>query len=217
MKNIRLFEGKPILLYPLGTASESKLFSEIMVSTDDQAIADVAQAHGASVPFLRSERNSDDHATIADVVTEVLAFYDKQGRHFDNICCLLPTAVFISVEIIQEAYLKMQQEGLDSIFPVQRFTYPIERALWISKASGKVKMIHPENLRARSQDLPDSYHDCGQFYWARTEAFKREGAFFGSNAGYVELSPLYVHDIDVEEDWEMAEYKFKVLNDIKKF
>jgi pseudaminic acid cytidylyltransferase len=215
-KNIRLFGDKPIMLYPLEAAMESMLFDEIMVSTDDEGIAEMAKVQGAKIPFMRSKKNSDDYATITDVVMEVLEFYDKQGFYFENVCCLLPTAVFITPGVISEAFEKMQLGEFDAIFPIQRFSYPIDRALRVDEL-GKVSMINPENLRVRSQDLPESYHDCGQFYWAKVDAYRREGTFFCPNAGYIEFSSLRVHDIDVEEDWLIAEQKFSVLREIKNF
>jgi pseudaminic acid cytidylyltransferase len=215
-KNIRLFARKPIIQYSILAAKESMLFSEIMVSTDDHEIAEIALQCGASVPFMRSVKNSDDFATLTDVVTEVIDCYEKRGEHFDYLCCFLPTAVFITPEILSEGFDVLRDNKYNTVIPIQRFTYPIERALQIDKSTGRVKMIRPEYAKARSQDLPDAYHDSGQFYWADVNAYKKEKGFFTSNSGFIELSSLEVQDIDIEEDWKIAEYKFRSLEGIRK-
>lgn len=206
-KNIKPFLGKPIIAYSIDVALASNLFSEVMVSTDDEKIAEIAQKHGASVPFLRDSGTADDFATLADVIDEVKNKYGSIGKSFDYGCCLLPTAPLVKVEKLKEAFLLLTDKGLDSVKPVVPFGYPIQRALKMS--GNKVEMIHPEHQRTRSQDLEPAYHDAGQFYWFR---FKK--GLSGAEKGAVVLSDLEVQDIDTENDWKLAEMKYKLLNRI---
>jgi len=209
-KNIRDFMGKPILAYSIDAAVDSGLFDEVMVSTDDAEIADAALKYGATIPFMRSALNSDDHATIADVVIEVVAEYSKMGKKFDSICCILPTAPLISHNRIIEAYQKMLDEKRDSVCPVAAFSYPILRSLEITE-NGELQMIWPEYLRTRSQDLKPAYHDTGSFVWVKTEALLNEKTLWCKNGGAIILPEAEVQDIDSEEDWLLAEIKWNLL------
>ncbi|MEM6964773.1 MAG: pseudaminic acid cytidylyltransferase [Bacteroidota bacterium] len=165
-KNIKHFLGKPIIGYPVASAIHSNIFEEVMVSTDDEEIAATAKTFGASVPFLRSAANADDFATTVDVLLEVVSAYEKQGKVFDNICCIYPTAPFVSSQLLRMAFDKMITYDFDSVFPVIPFGFPIQRAVKIQ--ADKVKLIQPEHLNTRSQDLEKAYHDCGQLYCPST-------------------------------------------------
>lgn len=208
-KNIRDFLGKPVIAYSIQAAAESGLFSEIMVSTDSKEIADIAIAYGAKIPFMRSGLNANDHATVGDVVEEVLQGYQIKQQNYENICCLLPTAPLTSATRITEAYQLMLKHNFDSVFPVCRFSYPIQRALKMTE--GKVEMFQPENFPKRSQDLEPAYHDSGTFYWMKTEEFLKQKRFFAARSGAIILPESEVQDIDTEEDWKMAEIKYKLL------
>lgn len=208
-KNIKPFLGKPIIAYSIEVALKSNLFTEVMVSTDDEQIATIASKYGASVPFLRSEATSNDFATLGDVVEEVLLVYEKQGKFFDNLCCILATAPFINEELLNEAFQLMIKHHYDSVFPVVRYSYPIQRALRMQ--NGKISMFYPENFLKRSQDLEPAYHDSGQFYWMKVEEFKKQKRFFARNSGAIILSETEVQDIDSEEDWKLAEWKYQWL------
>lgn len=210
-KNIRPFLGKPIIAYSIETAIQTNLFQEVMVSTDSHEIAEIAKKYGAVVPFLRSQETSADTAHIAEVVEEVLNEYSKRGYFFDNICCIFATAPLMKSERILEAYRLMISENYDSVFPVVRFSYPIQRALRIKNK--KAEMFNPEYIYTRSQDLEPAYHDAGQFYWMKTDKFLKQKRFFSDNAGVVILSELEAQDIDNEEDWKLAEMKYKIVND----
>lgn len=209
-KNIKPFLGKPIIAYSIEAAIQSGMFAEVMVSTDDEQIAQVAQQFGAKVPFMRSAQTANDYATLADVVEEVLLQYQQMGQQFDAVCCILATAPFIKKERIVEAYHKMLNEHYDAVFPVVRFSYPIQRALRIE--NGRVSMFQPENFSKRSQDLEPAYHDSGQFYWMWVQAFMEQKRFFARNAGAIVLPESEVQDIDTEEDWKIAEMKCRLLN-----
>jgi pseudaminic acid cytidylyltransferase len=208
-KNIKPFLGKPIIAYSIQAALESRLFDEVMVSTDDDEIAFIAKNLGAKIPFLRSTENADDFATTVDVVLEVLDQYEKQDTFFDFGCCIYPTAPFLSPDILQKAFEKMESEQLDSIFPVLPFSFPIQRAVKIN-ANNRIEMFQPEYLNRRSQDLEKAYHDSGQFYWFSISMIQQEKKLWGNNTGVLVLSEMEAHDIDTLEDWKVAEFKYKL-------
>ncbi|MGQ9846376.1 MAG: pseudaminic acid cytidylyltransferase [Bacteroidales bacterium] len=210
LKNIKPFLGKPIIAYSIEAAIQSGLFSEIMVSTDDKQIADIAQTFGATVPFFRSPNTANDFAHIADVIEEVLLTYEKHGKSFDNVCCILATAPLIKPERLIEAYELMLNNNFDSVFPIVKFSYPIQRALRLKE--GNVSMFQPENFAKRSQDLEPAYHDSGQFYWMKVKEFMTQKRFFAKNTGAIILPETEVQDIDSEEDWKIAEIKYKLLH-----
>ena len=211
-KNIRPFLGKPILAYSIEAALASDLFEEVMVSTDDEQIAQVAREYGASVPFRRSPEASDDFATTAQVLEEVLLKYKAQGKSFEVACCLYPTAPFVTAKLLQESYTKLREGGFDTVFPVLKYGYPIWRSLKVEQ--GKAAMNWPEHLASRSQDLPAAFHDAGQFYWLRVNSFLKDKKLFTENSGVIELSELEAQDIDSETDWQLAELKYKLLHKI---
>jgi N-acylneuraminate cytidylyltransferase len=204
-KNIRDFLGKPIIAYSIEVAINSGLFAEVMVSTDDEEIAAVAKNYGAVVPFLRSKENANDFAILADVVEEVLDYYWGQKKDFKYSCCILPTAPLIQLKHLEKAYEMLRRSGHDSVRPVVKFSYPIQRAVKLS-GDNKVSFFYPEFDKTRSQDLDVAYHDAGQFYWFRSEKRLKGIEKFG-----FEIDPRFVQDIDNEEDWEMAEWKYSYL------
>jgi pseudaminic acid cytidylyltransferase len=209
-KNIRLFLGKPIIAYSIEVALNSGLFEEVMVSTDQPIISEIAKKYGAKVPFLRSENSSTDYANLSDVIFEVIHNYKKLDMEFDNFCCILATAPFLTSNRLLEGYELLKHGGFHSVFPILRYSYPIQRSLEIK--NGKIKMVNPENLNTRSQDLPERYHDSGQFYWMRINEFLKEGIFFTSNTGAIILKENEVQDIDTKEDWDNAVLKYKIIN-----
>jgi len=208
-KNIKDFLGKPIIAYSIETALNSGLFDYVMVSTDDDEIAEVSRHYGAEIPFSRSKQNSDDYAGTADVILEVLNDLQKTGKQFDNVCCMYPTAPFITKQTLNESYQLLISKKYDSVFPVCKFSYPIQRALEIE--STKTKMVWEENLSKRSQDLEPRYHDAGQFYWLNIQIFLREKKLFTNNTGSIILDELQVQDIDNETDWKLSELKYKLI------
>ena len=209
-KNIRDFLGRPIIAYTIEAALASELFDEVMVSTDDNEIAEIGQRYGASVPFRRSIKNADDYATTADVLEEVLLEYQTRNQYFSLGCCLYPTAPFVTAEKLQTAYALMITQSLDAVFPVVRYAAPIQRALRRDD-SGCISMFYPEYARTRSQDLEPAYYDAGQFYWFRTEMLLRDHQIMSGQSGVIVNSEMEVHDIDTEEDWSMAEHKYQRL------
>lgn len=211
-KNIRDFLGHPIIKYSIEAAVNANCFDEIMVSTDDREIAAIAEKFGAVIPFYRSEATSNDHATTADVIEEVIFEYKKRGKCFQYCCCIYPTVPFITADHLKQGFGILQSTGSDSAIPVVRFSYPIQRALKIE--DGSLSMIWPENLNARSQDLMPAYHDAGQFYWFRVESFMKQKKLFMNYTVPIEIPESEVQDIDNEEDWKIAEMKFKIFKNI---
>lgn len=212
-KNIKEFNGKPIIVYTIETAIDSKLFDEVMVSTDDDEISSVAKKNKASVPFKRSNVNANDHATLADVLIEVVLKYKEQGKEFDMVCCILPTAALISQERLLEGHQKIKSGKYSSILPVIKFGYPIQRAL--KDEHGLLKLREPEHSDTRSQDLESYYHDSGQFYWIKTETLLKEKTLFTKQAGYIELRETEAQDVDTLLDWEMLHVKYNYLKNLK--
>lgn len=202
-KNIRPFCGKPILAYSIEAALQSGLFDEVMVSTDSEEIAAVARQYGASVPFLRSAAASNDYATTNDVLAEVLDRYAQRGRHFDSMCCLYPTAPFVTAEKLRRA-AQLLAEGARSVMPVVAFSFPPQRGL-VMKA-GRLEYQYPAYQLTRSQDLEPVYHDCGQFYFYRLAA---DNSFVDGNYTGMILPETEVQDIDNLSDWEIAELKYQ--------
>lgn len=211
-KNIRPFLGKPIIDYSIEAALKAGIFDEVMVSTDDDEIADIAKRAGASVPFLRSAETSSDTATTADVLLEVLDRYEEMGRNFTYGCCIYPTAPFVTADKLCEAMDKLKESGAESIVPMQEFSYPPQRGLFIDD-SGLVKMLHPEYATTRSQDLQKQYHECGQFYIFRNDAFRiQRDTTMERSIPYI-IDPVESQDIDNESDWLLAEMKYKFLTE----
>lgn len=210
-KNIKLFLGKPMLVYSIEAALRSGIFDEVMVSTDDEEIADIAKEAGASVPFFRSEKTANDFAATSDVILEVLEEYRKRGKEFESFCCIYPTAPFITPERLKEGMELLAEKKPDSVMPVVSFSFPPQRCVIIE--NDKLVPKWPENMPKRSQDLEPYYHDCGQFYCVDTKRFLEEKVILMPNTCPLILSELEVQDIDNEVDWKLAELKYKLLHE----
>ena len=208
-KNIKEFLGKPIIAYSIKAAIDSGLFDEVMVSTDDLEIADIAKKYGAKVPFMRSAKNSDDFATTFDVIKEVINYYKDQSIEFDNLCCLYSCAPFVTSELLLKAYDQLIEKKFDTVFPIIAYSFPIQRALRVDHQR-KVSMILEENLNARSQDLEESFHDAGQFYWCNVKQVLNCKKILTINTGGIKISELDAQDIDTDKDWDLAELKYQL-------
>lgn len=207
-KNIRAFSGKPIIIYSIEAALSSGIFEEVMVSTDDAEIAEIAKKAGAKVPFMRSDAASGDYASTDDVIREVLDAYAAQGKKFDAFCCIYPTAPFVTAEKLKTAMQMLKTA--DSVMPVVPFSFPVQRGLFVD-SEGHIGYKWPEYAAARSQDLEKIYHDCGQFYACRTKAFLEEGTTDTKNMVPLILPEMEVQDIDTLEDWAVAEVKYQKM------
>lgn len=208
-KNIREFCGKPILAYSIEAALASGLFDTVMVSTDDTEIAQIAKKYGAEVPFFRSAATSGDFATTNDVLAEVLAEYEKRGRHFDVACCIYPTAPFVTSQKLQAAVVQLEASDADTLIPVVSFSYPPQRAMVVEQE--RLVFKYPEYLDSRSQDLQPHYHDVGQFYVFRTDRFAVNKKLMVGNILPLIVSELEVQDIDNLTDWKIAEMKYRLM------
>ena len=207
-KNIKEFCGRPIITYSIEAALQSGLFTEVMVSTDDEEIAAVARAAGAQVPFMRSSASAGDYASTDDVLMEVLLAYREQGREFDSFCCLYPTAPFVTAQKLKMA-MKLLEKA-DSVMPVVAFSFPPQRCMVINDA-GELRMKWPEHARTRSQDLEPYYHDCGQFYCCRTAPFLQYRTTDLPRMLPMIMSEMEVQDIDNQDDWAIAELKYQQM------
>ena len=207
-KNIKDFLGKPIIAYSIKAAIDSMLFDEVMVSTDDVEIAEIANNFGAKTPFLRSKCNSNKFASTVDVLIEVLDWYSKSGQKFEYGCCLYPVAPFATPELLAENYTRLFKEKCDVVFPVVAYSHPIQRALKLNE-NNKISLFFNQDQFTRSQDLETTYHDSGQFYWFEIEKLLLNKSLFSENAMGVKVSEFQAQDIDSMEDWKMAEMKYK--------
>ena len=209
-KNTKQFCGKPIIAYSIEAALASGIFERVIVSTDAQDIADIAQAYGAEVPFLRPAHVADDHATTLDVIQHTLIELDITPSPTAFICCIYATAPFVTPERLATGLTILTHYQLDYCFSAAEFCYPIQRALRLN-ATGQISMFQPEHANTRSQDLEPAYHDAGQFYWGTSAAFMAGKPFFSGNVRPVILPLSQVQDIDTPDDWYKAEFLFELL------
>lgn len=209
-KNIKDFLGKPIIAYSIEAALNSKLFDEVMVSTDNDEIKEVAIKYGAKVPFMRSEASSNDYATTRDVLLEVINEYKKIGVIFDEFACIYPTAPFVTSKILVDAYKKFKCENANALIPIVKFSFPPQRAFVI--VDKYLELFDKDSFTKRSQDLKPLFHDCGQFYFYKTKEFINQNKMLLDGTTYIELKDMSVQDVDTMEDWEYAELKYRLIN-----
>ena len=211
-KNIKLFCGKPMIAWSIEAALQSACFDQIVVSTDDEEIAEVARQYGAQVPFIRPANLSDDHTTTIPVIQHAIGWGQSQRSVPSQVCCLYATAPFVSVDDLRRGLTVLTDAGSDYAFSVTSYAFPIQRAIRITDA-GRVEMFNPERFSTRSQDLEEAWHDAGQFYWGRAEAWLAGKPIFSNEAAPVKLPRHRVQDIDTPEDWLRAEWMFKALQE----
>ena len=203
-KNIRPFAGKPIIGYSIESARRSGVFDRILVSTDDSEISAVAREFGAEVPFVRPAALADDHTGTTDVIAHATEWLNARGDSVSEVCCIYPTAPFVSSEDLKEGLHLLRTGGWRYVFAATRFAAPVYRAFRRTREGG-LEMLFPENFTARSQDLPEVLHDAGQFYWGRSEAWLNRERVFDVHSTVVSIPSWRVQDIDTEEDWVYAE------------
>lgn len=208
-KNIKSFCGKPIIAYSIEAAQQSGLFERIVVTTDDEEIADVAKSYGAEVPFMRPKELSDDHTATIPVVAHAIQTLQNDSA-IDYACCIYATAPFIRAKDILNAYNALITQNKQYAFPITTFPFPIQRAL-MREEQGNIVMFYPEHFVTRSQDLPEAYHDAGQFYWGTPNAWLEGTPIFSEVATTVVLPRHLVQDIDTPEDWIRAELMYKAI------
>lgn len=209
-KNIKPFCGKPMIVWSIEAALRSACFDQVIVSTDDAEIAEIARQHGADVPFMRPAELADDHAGTIPVIRHAIEWSNRQGLNVEQACCLYATAPFVMAEDLSRGFGVLQGNECDYAFSVTSYAFPIQRAIRIN-GDGRVEMFSTEHLNTRSQDLEEAFHDAGQFYWGRAEAWLQSRPIFSSGALPVLLPRHRVQDIDTPEDWIRAEWLFKSM------
>ncbi|MCQ2044495.1 N-acylneuraminate cytidylyltransferase [Stutzerimonas kunmingensis] len=209
-KNIKQFCGKPMIAWSIEAALQSRCFDQVVVSTDDAEIADVARQHGADVPFMRPAELSDDHTGTIPVIRHAIEWFTLQGRTVEQVCCLYATAPFVTAEDLNRGMQVLQGNDCDYAFSVTSYAFPIQRAIRIN-GQGRVEMFNPEYFNTRSQDLEGAFHDAGQFYWGGADAWLQGKQIFSPDALPVMLQRHRVQDIDTPEDWMRAEWLFKAM------
>lgn len=208
-KNIKEFCGKPIIAYSIEAALAAGCFDEVMVSTDDEEIAEIARHYGAKVPFMRSAEASNDYATTMDVMLEVLEEYQKRGQEFEYMCCMYPTAPFVTAKKLLKSMEIMKETDSDSLVPVVQYSFPPQRSYVIN--NGTLTYKWPENALKRSQDLEPLYHDCGQYYCLQAQRFMNTKKVYTDKTYAFICSELEVQDIDNLTDWQVAEMKYQLM------
>lgn len=207
-KNIRMFGGKPMIAHSIDAALQTGVFDSVVVSTDDDEIAEVARTYGAEVPFLRPAELSNDYTPTLPVVAHAIDWWEAHRNLLDFVCCIYATAPFLQSRFLREGFQALQQEcDIEFAFSVTSYAFPIFRAIQLSE-NGRVSMFWPENEVKRSQDLPEAWHDAGQFYFGKKGAFLQNEGIFHSRSKGIKLPRHLVQDIDTEEDWECAESMF---------
>ncbi|AUL48320.1 pseudaminic acid cytidylyltransferase [Bordetella trematum] len=209
-KNVREFCGRPMLAWSVQAALESGCFDEVIVSTDDPEIAEVAKRCGASLPFMRPAELSDDHTGTIPVIRHATQWFLDRGRTPQQVCCLYATAPFVQAEDLRRGQAILQESDSDYAFSVTSYGFPIQRALRLHE-NGRVEMFQPDNFQRRSQDLEEAFHDAGQFYWGKASAWLDGRVIFSPASAAVLLPRHRVQDIDTPEDWERAEWLFKAM------
>ena len=209
-KNIKEFRGKPMIAWSIEAAKASECFDRIIVSTDDEEIAEVAKSFGADVPFMRPFHLSDDHTATIPVIAHAIRWQTEHSQSPPNVCCIYATAPFVQAEDIKRGLEILKSTDAEYAFAVSTYAFPIQRAIRITQEQ-RVEMFHPEHFETRSQDLEEAWHDAGQFYWGRTSAWLEGKPIFSSDAAPVPLPRYRVQDIDTLEDWQRAEMLFKLL------
>jgi pseudaminic acid cytidylyltransferase len=209
-KNIKVFAGLPMIAWSINAALLSKCFDRIIVSTDDDEIAEVARTYSADVPFLRTAELSDDHATTTSVIAHAVGWQSQHGKPASEVCCIYATAPFVQGADLQRGLSVLRSTDADFAFSVTTYAFPIQRAIRITEAQ-RIEMFQPDHFGTRSQDLPEAWHDAGQFYWGKAEAWLQGKPIFSHAAAPVLLPRHRVQDIDTPEDWERAEWLFKAM------
>lgn len=209
-KNIRLFAGRPMIAHAIAAARQSGLFEHVVVSTDDPEIADIARGEGAETPFVRPAELADDHTPTVPVIAHAIRACAALGWKADCVCCIYAGTPFIELADLSGSLALLEDSGADYCFPVTEYSSPIQRAL-VRDNEGRMSPFFPEFELVRTQDLKPTYHDAGQFYWGRTDAWLSNPRIHSSGVGYP-IPQWRVVDIDTEDDWARAQTLFHYIS-----
>ena len=210
-KNIKDFLGKPIIAYSIEMAINCKLFSRVIVSTDDEEIKDVVLKYGAEVPFIRPKNIADDFTGTHEVIGHAVEYLENTGETMDYVCCIYPTAPLIQKDDLIKGFKLIQTNKWNSVMAATNFSYPIFRS-FKNLPNGGLKMIFPEHYNSRSQDLPEVYHDAGLFYWAKPKVWKKKPQWYNEKNSIVKIPNYRIQDIDTPDDWKKAEMIYQIIN-----
>ncbi len=210
-KNIKDFQGKPLIAYSIQTALKSALFDKVIVSTDNKEIARIAQQYGAEVPFIRPAELSDDFCTTDDVIQHTLRWLKDRGEVVTFACTIYPTAPLLQSKYLLEGYTALKNSTAINAFSVTTMPFPIQRTFKVNKQS-RCEMFTPEYYHSRSQDLEEAYQDAGQFYWKKVQENSKEIMFSKESLAII-LPRHLVQDIDTLEDWKRAEIMYRVIQE----
>lgn len=208
-KNTKMFCGKPMIAWAVGYALESNMFDKVVVSTDDEHVAEVARSVGAETPFMRPAGLADDLTPTVPVIAHAVEACQSMGWDIDYACCIYPCVPFLQITDLTDAFALMQKSDAHFAYPVTDYAHPIQRAMR-RLSTGKMELFHPEHELTRTQDLEKSYHDTGQFYWGRASSWKAHMKMHTAGVGLI-IPHWRVVDIDNPEDWIRAELLYQVL------
>ena len=211
-KNIRIFHGKPIIAYSIQTAIDCRLFDRIIVTTDSDEIARISEGYGAEVPFTRDACLADDYVGTVEVVRDAVDKLDPGGRFYNHVCCIYPTAPFLSAKYLRKGYQILGANDIDYVFSAAEHAPSVYHSLQKTDAGG-VTAVFNEYISQRTQDLPAAYYDAGQFYWGTAKAFRLGRPIFSQRSRMVVLPSRLVCDINSEEDWRKAEVMYRNLQE----
>ncbi len=212
-KNIKDFCGKPIIAYSIETAIKSGLFDKVIVSTDDEEIAEVARNYGAETPFMRPKELADDYTGTTAVAKHAIEWYLEQGIEFEYACLIYATAPMLDIKDLRSGFKALEEYKRDFCFAATHYDFPIQRSLTITQ-SGSVKPFFDHNIDKRSQDLTTVIHDAGQFYWGTSYAYLRTAQIFSSNTSPIIIPSYLAQDIDTIDDWQRAQLIFKITKEM---
>lgn len=207
-KNIKNFNGKPMIYWPISALKKSNLFKKIIVSTDDTQIAKISSNYGAEVPFKRPKKLSDDYTVTSEVMIHALNYLKKKGEKYDNVCCVYATNPFLKVQYLKNAYKIFTESDREFLFSATEYNYPIQRSFYIR--NNIIKMLDKKNFFKRTQDLETLYHDAGQFYWSRSNSWENNPIIFSKISIPYVIPHHDVVDIDNMQDWKKAEKMIKI-------
>lgn len=209
-KNIKLFCGKPIIIWSIEIAIASECFDKIIISTDDLKISKLAKKYKVEVPFKRPKKISDDKTGTVEVVSHAIKWLIKNNQKPEYVCCIYATAPFIKLSDLKNGLKILKNSNCSYVFPATHYSYPVQRSFKIKK-NKQLKMLYPHHLNSRSQDLEDVYHDAGQFYWGKTDAWLQNRPIFNKNTKLISVPRYRALDIDTIDDWIIAERMFEYL------